>query len=770
MPSHSSPHAYVSIRSGGVRSFNVPRGRGSVVFVDLSSGAEAERIRELPPTVLREPRAKLVFRLATEGGKRELEAILDRWDLPMDAALLTHPLGEPPALQPLRGAAEIEPDEAAEIAAGARAIELEALLEWGKAIWRPQRYHFRLPSGEHAPEFAKLADAIRAPRDARVLASWLLERVRPHTGFVVDTGTLTPVIEAVQRMMVEAGREPGPVAVLDQYPRNSVDVDTAVEMAAGDQGRVVAVVSVNSSGAVRDRLLGAIDRQRESLDEPHVVVMLDKNAGRERLDISTWSPLPGEEPLLRGGVLGRDECEHCRSSKRARIISINPYTFDGMLPGQLVPIMPSVTDARANWRLWEACSAGQAIAVESRSAAPVPALRASGLMPIRLRIDDLIADPEFRALAAQRLEATVAEADGRFRTDSDLVLVPAHELDCEGFTDFWAEVKAQVAPNCEPLGFSITAEGFDREVADRLAEADVVTIFAAGAVSGWSLQKALVGVQHTHRDHDLEVQGLVLHARPATAREWETLENSFGHALFAGFHSIIPDRSPLAEEKTLLQNLDRSVLRSVEARALFEQRLRLCNGESEPGGEPAALFYGTGPEAVLTRNSIFGQRLDARAVYAAVAAAMARARATDDSPAPEFRVFDLAGIARSYYDPLILAATLRWLQAHESWWGWRSIEAERLIAGLLERATSEDQEILVPELLLAYAQGKVHMAALETILARAEQLQRGARPELAAAIELTRALAERAADFALDFSEDDGAAEAPREAIPPPAV
>jgi len=757
MDSHSSPHAYVSIRSGGVRSFNVPRGKGSVVFIDVSAGAEAERIRELPPTVLREPRAKLLFRVARGEGEDDLAEILERWDLPMEAALLSHPLGAPPAITPLRGEPEIDP-------AAARAIELEALLEWGKAIWRPQRYHFRLPSGEHAPEFAKLSDAIRAPRDARVLAHWLLQWAHPDTGFVVDTGTLTPVIEAVQRMMVEADSPPGPVAVLDQYPRNSVDVDTAVEMAAGDRGRVVAVVSVNSSGAVRDRLLAAIDRQRESLSNPRVIVMLDKHPPPARPDIDTWSPLPGEAPLLRGGALGRDDCEHCRSAKRARIIPINPYTFDGMLPAQLVPIMPSVSDARENWRLWEVCSEQEAVAVESRSVAPVPALRASGLMPIRLRIDELIARPEFRALAVERLGAAVATADGRFRTDADLVLVPAHELGCEGFADFWAAVKGAVAPACEPIGFSIEAEGFEPEVSARLAEAERVTIFAVGAVSGWSLQKALVGVQHAHRDHNLEIQGLVLHARPATAREWQTLQNSFGNALLAGFHSIIPDRSPLAEERTLLQNLDPSRLSS-EATALFEQRLRLCNGESEPDGQPASLFYGADAAVQLTRNSIFGQRLDARAVYTAVAAAMARSREAEATTAPEFRVFDLAGIARSYYDPLILAATLRWLYAHESWWGWRSIEAERLIAALLERATCEDREILVPELLLAYAQGKVHEAAKETILARAEQLHRGAEPELAAAIELTRTLAERAADFALDFSGEDEGAETPRAGV-----
>ncbi len=686
--------------------------------------------------------------MAADGGEAELRAILERWDLPMEAALLKQPLGRPPELVPLHGDPRID-------LKAARAIELEALLHWGKAIWRPQRYHFRLPSGEHAPEFVKLGDAIRAPRDARVLASWLLEWVRPHTGFVIDTGTLTPVVEAVQRLMVEEDCAPGSVAVLDQYPRTHVDVDTAVEIAAGDKGRVIAVISVNSSGAVRDRVVTAIDRQVESLSEPLVVVMLDKGKPPNRSEISTWSPLPGGQPLLRGGTVSKDECEDCRSAKRARIIPINPYTFDGMLPAQLRPIMPAITDARANWRLWQICSTHSAIAVESRSAAPVPALRASGPMPIRLRLDELILQEDFRELARKRLSAVLEDAGEGFRREADLVLVPKHELEWPGFEEFWKAIEPVVAPGQEPLEFSIVEEGFDDQVKERLAEAQTVTIFALGAVSGWSLQKALVSVQHTHPEHDLDAQGLVLHARPATAREWETLQNSFGAALLAGFNSVLPDRSPLTEERTLLQTLDRSGL-SQQATELFEQRLRLCNGESEPDGQPASLFYGAPRDARLTRNSIFGQRLDARSVYAALAASMALARdQAGEHAAPEFRVFDLAGIARSYYDPLILAAALRWLHAHESWWGWQSAEAERVIATLLERATPEDQEILIPELLLACAQGKVHEAAIETLLARAEQTEIGARDEVRVAIELTRALATRSVDYALDFAGNE---------------
>lgn len=743
----SSPHAYVSIRSGGIRAFNVPRGKGSVVFVDISAGGEADRVRELPPTVLREPRAQLLFRMANDEDE-ELKAILERWDLPMAAALLRQPLGRPPEFIALRG------DPVVDLAA-ARAIELEALLNWGKAIWTPRRYHFRLPSGEHAPEFVKLADAIRSPRDARVLASWLLEWVRPHTGFVIDTGTLTPVIEAVQRLMVEEENyPPGAVAVLDQYPRTNVDVDTAVEIAAGDKGRVIAVISVNSSGAVRDRVVNAIDRQEASLSQPRVVVMLDKNKPPLRSEISTWSPLPGEQPLLRGGTISKDECEDCRNPKRAHIIPINPYTFDGMLPAQLRPIMPAITDAKANWKLWQVCSRHSAIAVESRSVAPVPALRATGPMPIRLRLDELMHQEDFRELARERLSAVLDDAGEGFRREADLVLVPNHELECRGFEEFWRAVEPIVAPGQEPFGFSIVEEDFDERVMERLGEVRTVTIFALGMVSGWSMQKALVSIQHAHPAHDLDAQGVVLHARPATAREWQTLQNSFGASLLAGFNSILPDRSPLTEERTLLQTLDRSGL-GQQATELFEQRLRLCNGESEPDGQPASLFYGAARDARLTRNSIFGQRLDARSVYTALAASMASARNQDGAhAAPEFRVFDLAGIARSYYDPLILAAALRWLHPHESWWGWQSIEAEHVIAILLERATTEDQEILIPELLLACAQGKVHEAAVEILLTRAEQTEIGAREEVQAAIELTRALAKRSVDYALDLARD----------------
>jgi hypothetical protein len=61
------------------------------------------------------------------------------------------------------------------------------------------------------------------------------------------------------------------------------------------------------------------------------------------------------------------------------------------------------------------------------------------------------------------------------------------------------------------------------------------------------------------------------------------------------------------------------------------------------------------------------------------------------------RVFEMPAIARSYYDPMILSAILRWLQPHEAWWGTQARDEHNVIHALLERATIEHRAILLPE-------------------------------------------------------------------------
>lgn len=741
--------AYVSVRVTGTRSYGSPQGVGSVVLVDLSDAADAERLRTLPPVVLRERRATIVVRCERVGAAEDITRVFERWELERPIGLLRHRLGKAAEIEPLIG----EPEADLE---AMRAIELEALLEWGKAIWRPGRYHYRLPSGEHAPEFIKISDGVRAPRDARVLASWLLEQSRPGAGLVVDTGTLTPVIEALQRRMLELGAPSGRVSVLNQYPRTAVDVDAAVEAAASDQGQVLCLLSVNSSGAIRDRIMQAIERLDSEPEDAKLVVMVDKGEPPTREQIVTWSPLPGHPPLLAPGYSSKHSCELCQGSEKPRLIPVNPFSFDGMLQPQLRPIMPSVADARGNWRLWQCCSAHEAVAVESRSAAPSPAFRLREKMPIRFRLDRLIGEAGFcsEAEAALRRSIEGAGSAASFNANSDLVLAPDHELGLPGFADFWRTVAPVVAPNLEPdqlpTPFPATAEEIEEPLRRLIENAKCITVFAVGTVSGGTLQQGLLAVQHVRTDHQLDLQGVVVHARTATMREWTTLCNSYASRLFAGFVSVLPERSPLQEELALLKTLDTSSL-SNKAEDLREQRIRLCAGEVEPDGKTAPLFFGEPAGAKLSRNSFFGQELNARTTYAAVASALARARVEHDQrAAPEFRVFELAGITRSYYDPLILSAILRWLLPHESWWGWRAEDAHRIIAELISRAYPDDRQILIPELLLAQAQGKVHDAAIEIIATAAEQA-----PE-SAAIELTQALSLEGAGHALADGETEG--------------
>jgi hypothetical protein len=133
----------------------------------------------------------------------------------------------------------------------------------------------------------------------------------------------------------------------------------------------------------------------------------------------------------------------------------------------------------------------------------------------------------------------------------------------------------------------------------------------------------------------------------------------------------------------------------------------------------------------LTPNSIFGQGLHAPAVYIAVASAMERARRDQHKAiVPVRRVFEMPAILRSYYDPMILAAVLRWLQPHEAWWGLELADEGVAVESLLSHVPLAHQLILVPEILLAAAQGKLNRPGITATQSYASALL--SNPEVSA--------------------------------------
>jgi hypothetical protein len=622
--------------------------------------------------------------------------------------VLHQPVGLPSWIQ-----GNVNDDEQPQLLERARAIEIEALLVWGKGVWQPDTYHYRLPSGEHASGFIRVADAIQGPRDAEALASWLHPHLADQAGIVIDTGTLSVLVQAlIAAIRSRPGWAPGPVNVLDGYPATRLDVANAVRASAA-ANHVLALLSVNSSGRLRDHLTSALtDLPASAARSLHVLV--DKNQIKDHaqdldgVQISTWHPRPSADPLVPYDAETADACQWCRQTTTATVVTVSPRSFDGGLPGTLARITPSVPDAQRNRTLWEhADTVPGAIRLQAEPKPAVLEWRPPGAMPVVIDHAALIASPTFRKSAAAALQQQIHRSRATPATP-DLVLMAQHEYDLPDRPALIKALKPILGENPTVAAFPAKDEWSD-QLQDQIRKAArCIVVLALGAVTGTTLHGALTAIQAT-RHGPYKLYAYLLHARLTEQRAWETLENTYANQIFAAWHSYLPDRSPLQDEETTLQGISQQALDTLSADATGFLKARIELLASHDLDQNTALFWGTTPDTRLTPNSIFGQGLHAPAVYVAVGSAMERARQDERrNPAPMQRVFEMPAIARSYYDPMILSAIVRWLQPHEAWWGTQARDEHNVIHALLERAIPEYRAILIPELLLAAAQGKLN--------------------------------------------------------------
>ncbi len=743
-----STDAYIQLGISGVRSFGETEHHDSVVFVDAPSGIDLKTLRFAPYALFRNAGVLLVradspvdspLGEAEPPSERveQLQKQLKQLSLKnLRAGLLHQPVGERPWVQ-----GDLGDDDLQDVLDRARAVELNALLEWGQGIWKPSTYHYRLPSGEHAAGFVRVADAVQRPRDAEVLASWLHDRLADRRGLVVDTGTLSAVVQSLVGAIRSRGDwRPGPINVLDGYPATAFDVASAVD--ASDLGRgVLAMLSVNSSGTLRDHLMSALAACGS--DDVFLDVLINKRPipthddVRGGVAVRTWHPRPSQQPLISYDAANADVCALCRSTKTATLIPVSPRSFDGSLPAALDRITPSVTDARTNRRFWELANEDDMIiALDAPPIAATEQWRPPEPMSVVFDHARLLESQSFCDAARERLEYELRR-NHRKLARADLVLMPAHEYQCEGRVRLVKSLASILGSQPKVRPFPPQEEWPAKLCAEVRAANSRIVVLTLGVVTGTTLYGALAAVQNARDPGPYDLYGLVLHARLAEQRGWRTLENSYAHLLFAAWHSYLPERSPLRDEADLLgyrPTPDGEAGLSERALSYLRQRRQFVApsatreegavgedheqiGEAGPG---MGLFWGSTPESVLTPNSILGQGLRAPAVYVAVASTMERARKDQRAlVAPVRRVFDMPTIVRSYYDPLILAATLRWLQPHEAWWGVDPQQERSVVESLLARATDEHRLILVPELLLAAAQGKLNRQGLRAVEARA---------------------------------------------------
>lgn len=676
---------------------------------------------------------RLPFRIDEEWAQRvgrEMRAVLDRLRmLPRLALLRVDPSVPPVVLDVDHDGSVGRPQIDRHLIGRTRRLELEAMLRYNNGIWKPPDYHFRLPSGAHGQCFVRIADSVRTPRDALVLASWLLPFVKEDTGLLLDSASLVSVATSLDALTSRYGISLGPTVSLEEYPKNTLDTMKAVRDV--DRGsNVVAILSVHSTGSLLNRLTHAlnqvatkqwtlqvlVDKAGQRGGTPFVVPEIDATV-LERTAI--WAHL-GEMADVQS-----DDCRACRNGP-ARIAQIDPRTFDGMVLPTPDLLTPSAIWAFDQREFWELIDAADAVTLEAPSdvSGLHPRYGTDKFMSVKVNFGDLLAGDKGELLAAactQRI-AKLAEA-GRLHPPYGVLVVDERESSLPNF-----EIVASAVE--ETLGIQTRVAPIDGQFDDAsvgiLRAVDHHLILRLGLVSGLSLQQCLYEIQQVRRGTGrYEVDALVVHLRPPDGRVRETLQNSLARRLTFLWESYLPeDRHPLQEEHEIIGGLTGAYADHVAS--FLQQRLAICTGFSND----AQILWGAGhhlgdDRSRLSPMSYFGEGLRVRSAYAAIGAAVHHARINAASPrsAPLWRMFEMPAILRSYYDPIIICCVLRWLSSTEVWWGEDDRSALVTLTNAVRR-TGRDREraMLVAELLLAAAQAKVPTALRRFLLTEAEVL------------------------------------------------
>ena len=668
------------------------------------------------------------------------------------------------------------PAQPEEVSARVRALELRALLKRRNAVWAPERYHYRLPSGEHTDLFIRAADALHAPPDVSALVCWLTPYLGDGVGVIVDTAGLTPLLLQIDSLMAKFELEAGAMSVVPEYPVGRPSARRAVEAASrGPANRLLALLSVSSTGTLQRLLCDELDRAVQSLGMTRCVldVLVDRSlapvqSGASRRDgeveVTTWLGLGRPESVGSG-----TPCELCRSAEKAQVIAIDPRSYGAMTLPTAHLVMPDTSYAQDAHGFWEMVSRTRGVAIEANAHPASRVARGKRTpLPVRPIFELIVGDDSLPdQVRAQRDRLLRADPDALPR-GSDVGLVIAAENDVAE-TPLPAFCGSDTVDLTERLRIVLSALGIDdvpvvprprdaqstesdAELADRLAQLPrdkSALVFSWGTVTGLTLRnlKTAIAEQLAELGKPNRVDAMVLHSRPSSPEEWTAMQNQFRPgSLSSLWTSCLPWTSPLQEEQRLIDRAGISLNSLSDAARNFlsarQNFLRLHESHQDQDDDwsprfaadcgnpdPTHVFWGMSHGGVHQTNvrgrSLYGAELDCLTAYAAIGAVVNYTRlATRPDAAPRWVMFDLARIVRSYFDAIIVCALLRWMHPGELWWEGDGIDpqaARDSVAFLIDQAQFErgEQVLLLPELLLATALGKVPSTARDLVCERA---------------------------------------------------
>ena len=385
---------------------------------------------------------------------------------------------------------------------------------------------------------------------------------------------------------------------------------------------------------------------------------------------------------------------------------------------------------------------------------------------------DVIAQPDgLQDIVETRWRTLVKEKQTQDELSNDLantglVVTAPHDIECVRIPSFAGDGRYDLR---ESLRLVLAGIGINDHVpivavdntpmlSERISALEKngsILIFSWGSVTGLTLRRLKLAVADAIQDDshervdDRKVHGLVFHARPSIPSEWTAQQNQFKpHRLACLWTSCFPWQSPVIDESLLLDRsdiADQSV--SDAAKRFLEQRQQFLDmhpiySQSQDDwsprfdpvnnkAHPEHIFWGMSHDNVhqerVRGRSLYGKGLDCLTAYAAMGSTINYTRlSAQPDVAPRWVMFDMGRIVRSYFDAVITCAVIRWLQPGELCWAEhdKKHDVRDSVTFLMSQAADhKEQVILIPELLLACAQGKVPKFAYETVRDKAMKIR-----------------------------------------------
>ena len=767
----------------------------NLLFVDVASqqvsgwqGEVAEQLRYADESMLtsrnhvliRAPQNSAVG--TAEGTTVIAEMINQRTGSKPPIGVVSFALGEEPP--PIDWLGEPASVDANALYAAARSVELAALLKAGKAHWKPTSLHYELPLEEHRSDFIRVGDAFRSPRDAEALATWLYPYVKTGQAVILDSSTMLPLVMALRAACATAHIIPGPVAIRDAYPYSLLADEELVELTAGASG-VLALISVSSTGRTEKALAAGLESKVPGR------WTLQSLVSRTMSQASVWpDPVQGtQRPWLHvanQASFDKHHCALCGDSRRSPRVRIDASSFaNTALPEPPVLVMPDPPSAARDISgLLEMYNEIDGMGIDCDPAERTRLRRDSrrwGVIfyPHRLLKHDRLVHALNSQLRAERGDRN----DGRYDLDRlcdasathvDAIVALAGDAEHEGFDRLarWA---------CEHFAWqqldltlleSDPSEGEQAKLAAELGDKQHILVLTVGTVTGGTLQEMLIRIHRALSDRSKDsyvISGLVIHARPSSYREWQSVRSAYSHRLVAMWTTYLPTQDhPLGEEQRLFLQTLKDDLLSENAAAYVKGRRRqvLTSNYSnwpkrvvswpadteEPN--PAAVLLCGEPQRErdqlprLLPNSRFGHRMSMVGTLVGVGTVMHRQRLEHEAQGgPPGLRFDLSRIPTVYFEVPILAAVLRWIRPFEAFWEHPGRPVRDVLLDIWSKARFEEpgsRETLLAELGLAAAACKLPLSARETIYELFDQVAEDCSDVYRASLEVVEQLVQAA--------------------------